>query len=126
MTFQQQGQDQPIHQFLGFIQNPRRYCYKIWETVGTKLTSKHSQARGAGSSTTIPFTDLIPHNNNRLLLLPDNHQDTATLISEHKSLRLRWSKPAKDIPEWIKQVAGTPAAYLIATTYIQMDYKKNS
>ena len=29
VTFQQQGQDQPIHQFLGVISNPRRYCYKI-------------------------------------------------------------------------------------------------
>ena len=47
MTFQQQGQDQPIHRFLGVVSNPRRYCYKIWEKMEKKLSSNSSQARCA-------------------------------------------------------------------------------
>ena len=92
-TFQKQGRDQPIHQFLGVISNPRRYCYKIWEKDGSKQALPQSQARGAGSSNAVPFNDVDIHNNNRNVLLPVAHQNTATLISDHKSPRLKWPKP---------------------------------
>ena len=31
MTFQHQGKDRKIRQFLGAIANHRKYCYKVWE-----------------------------------------------------------------------------------------------
>ena len=125
MTFQQQGKDQPIHQFLGVIYDPRRYCYKIWEKDGLKLASSQSQVRGAGSSNTVPFNDIDTHNNIRVLLLPAT-QYTAALISEHKSPRLRWPKAAVDIPEWIQQVASHLIPY--SSYHINTDgsYKKRS
>ena len=102
MIFQQQGPDQQIHQFLGVISNLRRYNYKIWEIDGAKLTSNPAQAGGAGSNNTGSFKDVNPFNNKGLLLLPDNQQDTASLISEHKSPRLPWPKPANDTPGCIR------------------------
>ena len=61
---------QKIHQFLGVISNPKRYCFKKWKAKRSKLRADPKQARGEGSINAIPFQDFDPDNKTRLLMLP--------------------------------------------------------
>ena len=96
----------------------------LLQKMGDKWNKTNINSRGAGSSNTVPFNDIITENNNRLHQLPDNHPNTASLISEHKFPRLRWPKPAEDIPEWIKQVAAHLRPYDSYHIYTDGSYKK--
>ena len=83
------------------ISHPTWYCFKIWKKCGNKLKSDIKQARGAGSTDTIPIHDLDPDNKTRILLLPGGKLHKATIISSHTSPSIGWLEPAKVIPEWI-------------------------
>ena len=97
MTFQKKDRDQQIHQFLGVITPPTKYCFKIWKERGNKIRSDPKQARLAGSTNTIVTQDFSTSNNIRLLLLSDKQPNTGSIISRHTSPRLWWQKQSKVI-----------------------------
>ena len=69
MTFQQEDRDQKIHQFLGVISNPTRYCFKICKKSGNRQG----------------IHNFDPDNKTKILLLPGKEQDTYNIISSHRS-----------------------------------------
>ena len=100
MTFQQEDREQQIHQFLGVISHPTRYCFKIWKILDkTKIGSAASQRSRLYQHH--PNPRLRPRQQNQNIATPRGKTHNATIISSHTSPSIGWLKLARVIPEWI-------------------------